>query len=117
MNLGALDRAVTILRAGAEVDDGRTLKPGDFAPLAGGANLPATYRPAPGTERFAGAGAEATVPSVFWIRWTPDLADLATGINPKDRLVDDSGWEHNITSAVEMGRREGIEILAVRKAD
>lgn len=112
MDLGPLDRSVTLQRAGAPVDDGHTERPGGFATIPGGADLPATYRPTPGTERFAGGGQAAEAVSVFWIRWSADVAD----VGPTDRLVDESGRPHDIKSVVELGRRDGLEILGVRAA-
>lgn len=112
MNLGALDRTVTIQAPGAAVDDGHTLVEGAFATIGGGP-LPATYRPTPGTERFASAENAATAPAVFWVRWSADIA----GTDPRHQLLDDSGRAHNIVSVTELGRRDGLEILAVRRAE
>lgn len=73
----------------------------------------------PGSERLQSAENAAAAPSVFMIRWTAGLdPNSPDGINPKDRIEYPvaSGRYLNIVSAIELGRRETIEIAAIGAA-
>lgn len=109
MRGGRLDRRINLQRTGTPTDDGFRTKPGGFATFA---TVWARVRPAPGTERFASGETAATAPIVFDIRWSSVVADL----NPKDRVLFD-GRSYDIKSVNEIGRREGLEILGVARAD
>ena len=64
------------------------------------------------SERFASAGVGAEIGTRFQIRHSKAVADL----NPKDRLVFD-GRAYDIVGVKEIGRREGLEISALARAD
>lgn len=119
MDLGPLDRTVTILRAGDAGDDGFNpgTAQGALAALPFATDLPATHRPARGSERFANEQNAATQASAFWVRWTADLADLAAGARTSDVLVTDTGQRFDIKSIIELGRRDGLEIAGTTKRD
>lgn len=111
MKKGKLNRRVTLLRSGIVED-----KYGDpvegFAPLR---QVWAAVRPAPGTERLASAENAANAPTVIEIAWSPLVADL----NPRDRVEypAGSGRQFDIKSVVEIGRREGLQIAAIGRAE
>jgi SPP1 family predicted phage head-tail adaptor len=63
-------------------------------------------------ERFRTQEVGAEVATRFGIRWSPTVS----GVNAKDRIQYD-GATYNITGIKEMGRREGIEITAMRRGD
>lgn len=105
---GKLDRRVTILRAGTGTRD-------EYGEVQPGANTETTtwasLRPAPGTERFANAENAATAPMRFVFRWRADL------VRETDRLRDEFGLVYDVKSVTEIGRREGLEVLAVARAE
>lgn len=122
MRAGRLDRRIDLERltvtqsqSGAEVES--------WTPLA--ARVAASYRPARGDERSAAPQYVASEQVEFKIRWTASLADL----NPKDRLIypavfdtspeDVPGDERifDIVAVHELGRRETLQIMAVRRSD
>lgn len=111
MDAGALDRRVALLRFALVVD-----KYGDqvegFAPLA---TVWASVKPAPGSERLASAENAATAPTVITIRYSRAVADLS----PADRVEYPvaSGRFFDIKSVVEIGRREGLQIAAIGRAE
>jgi hypothetical protein len=112
------DREIRLERDGATVN-------GDTADLPGApvvlATVYANYHPLPGSEKFSSSENAATAPVRFRIRWNEALDPDATGgLNPKDyvRFPATSGGKlYDILSAVTMGRREGIEIAALKRAD
>lgn len=76
------------------------------------ANRSASYEPLSDGEKFSASETAANASARFRIRWSQAVADL----NPKDRLIfEGDAWE--IVRAKEIGRREGIEITAGRRAD
>jgi SPP1 family predicted phage head-tail adaptor len=105
---GKLDRRITLLGITGAVDDGYTSTPG-WATMA---TVWAQYLPGAGQERTEQAERSATIVETFRIRWSSDVADLT----PSDRLVFQDRT-YDIKSAVELGRREAIEIKAVARAD
>jgi SPP1 family predicted phage head-tail adaptor len=105
---GKLDRRITLQRITGTVDDGYTSTPG-WAALA---KVWAQYLPGTGQERSEQAERAATIVETFRIRWSSDVADLT----PADRLVFQDRT-YDIKSAVELGRREMIEIKAVARSD
>ena len=67
----------------------------------------AQYLPGRGTERRDAAMTQARLPAIFRIRWSPRMATVV----PRDRLIFE-GKAFMIESVVEIGRRQGIEIVA-----
>lgn len=114
MRAGRMDRRVRLLRQ-SMVDGGMARIPGDYVALA---ECAAQFVPGRGTERREMAGTSA-VTAVGWrVRWSTGIADL----NPADRLVEIKngvaiGPVYDISSVVELGRREGLEITATARAD
>lgn len=115
MQAGQMDRRIRLLRAGVPVNDGYGERDGDYRKLA---DVWARFLPGKGSERREMAATEATLPVTWHIRWSNALDDL----NPSDRLVElrggvPHGPEHDIKSVVELGRREGLEIIAAARVD
>lgn len=107
LEAGRLDRRVTILRAGAgTLDTFGEMVPGEATETETWASV----RPAPGTERFASAENAATATMRFVFRWREDLVRVT------DTLLFD-GRTYNIASVTEIGRREGLEVLATARAE
>ncbi len=122
MRAGTLDRKVVILKAGP-VTDAHGDQVDGFTALD---PVSASKRPARRSSRSAcstrlsSAENAANAPMVFRIRWRASFdPETAGGINPKDRLQHppETGKIYDIVSAIEIGRREGIEIAAVARAD
>jgi head-tail adaptor len=115
---GELDRRIEILRAGTGSDDGYTTRHGADGVWA---TVWAKVRPAPGIERFASGENAATAPTRFIIRWTANLGGESPGVerlNAKDKVrYPIGGTVHDIKSVNDLGRREGLDILAVARAD
>jgi SPP1 family predicted phage head-tail adaptor len=72
----------------------------------------ASYEPISDGERFRAGETAATASARFVIRWSSAVADL----NPRDRLVFE-GVTHEIVHVKTIGRREGIEITCLTRAD
>lgn len=107
LSAGKLDRRVTILRAGgASTDSWGEDDPGADVETVRWASV----RPAPGTERFANAENAATAVMRFVFRWEAGL------VEPTDRLRH-AGLTYDVKSVTEIGRREGIEVLAVARVE
>ncbi|MEG3165542.1 head-tail adaptor protein [Sphingomonas sp. PB2P19] len=116
MRAGRLDRQIGICKYGIVTNEGGDDVEG-FAPALA---VAAGIKHLPGAERLQSAENAAMAPTVFLIRWSPDLdPDAPTGINPKDRIEYPvaSGRFLNVTSAIELGRRDTIEIAATGAAD
>ncbi len=118
---GKLDRRIRIERDGAPVHDGYRQTPG--APVVLAARW-AEYLPGSGSEPFEDAAKQAEVDAVFRIRWDaaldPNRTGEPPGINPRDRVrfpATEDGHLYGIVRAVEIGRREGIEIAVSGRAD
>lgn len=113
---GKMDRRITLLKFGLAADGY-----GDDAPsYTALPPIAASKDPAPGIERLQDAEVAATAPTIFGIRWTSALdPESPTGLNPKDRLQYPAGTGRifDIVSANEIGRRQGIEIVAVARVD
>lgn len=116
LDAGRLDRRIRIERDGLPVHDGLQNVAGAPSVFA---ERWASVRPGGGRERFASAENAATAPMVFWLRWDRTLDPSAPGgVGTADRIrypARDDGQLYDIKSAVEIGRREGIEIAAVRR--
>jgi len=113
-----LDRRIRIERDGPVAHNGYTEAPREPVVLA---PRWAEVVPGAGSETIDGEQEQATAPTLFRIRWAAALDPNAPGgINPRDRVrypAKDSGRLHDVVSAVEIGRREGIEITAVARTD
>jgi len=64
------------------------------------------------SERVASAEVSAEIGTRFQIRWDSSWSTL----NPKDRVVS-AGLIYDIVGVKEIGRREGLEISAIARAD
>lgn len=107
LRAGRLDRRVTIRRAGASTRNSW----GEQVPGASTETVRfAAVSPAPGTERFANAENAASAPMRFVLRWEPDLVEVTDSL-----LLDGRTFE--IRSVTEIGRREGIEVLATARGE
>ncbi len=107
---GKLDRRIRIERAAQVSDGGLGTKPG-FTALA---TVSAQYLPQRGSEAREQLGREGKLLASFRIRWSTDV--MSTG--PGDRVVypaADDGQVWDIQSVVEIGRREGLEIVAAAR--
>jgi head-tail adaptor len=104
---GKLDRQVTILTAGAG-----TLN--EYNETVPGASVEtvrfASVRPAPGTERFVNAENAAQAVMRFVFRWE-------AGLVPVTALLRTDGRDYDVKSVTEIGRREGLEVLAVARGE
>src|SRR3546814_3362472 len=81
--------------------------------------VPAQYIPSAGKEAREAMGQQATLPASFVMQYTPMLDDVLV-IGPADYRLrfppTDDGRVFDIKSAVEIGLREGIEIVALASA-
>lgn len=108
MRAGKLDRRVTLERFTTTTDSYNE-------PVKSWATLAvrsASFEPVSDGERMRSSEVTATASARFQIRHSTVVADL----NPKDRLIFD-GVTYQILNVKEIGRREGIEISAVARAD
>lgn len=117
MRAGQLDRMITLQRKT------ETYSPSG-APIEAWSDIAyrrhAKYRPVRGDERF-GAQYVAKEQVEFTIRYSPDVAD----ISPLDRIVYPARQDTNppentifdIMAVHELGRREGLRIMAARRTD
>lgn len=105
MNAGKLDRRITIQRLGTPSDDGFTTNPGALVDYA---RRWASWKPETGREGPENKGREAYARGKFHVRYDSVTADL----NATDVILF-SGRVWNITSLVELGRLEGVEIAVV----
>jgi SPP1 family predicted phage head-tail adaptor len=108
MRAGRLDRRIAIQRlavsysaSGDPVETWSTL-----------ATRWAYAAPVSGDERFSDPQLVAKQQNEFGVRYSADIADLS----PLDRIsYEGSVWD--ILSVSEIGRREGLKVIAVRRAD
>ncbi|MFA5897937.1 MAG: phage head closure protein [Hyphomicrobium sp.] len=108
MLAGKLDRRISIERASTAQDDtGQEIE--TWLPVA---TVWASWRRASARETLAAAEIAAEVTDVFDIRWSYLVAE----INPKDQIIFD-GRTYDISAVAEIGRREGMQIAAVARAD
>ncbi len=115
MRAGRLDRRVRLIAPGTLTHNGMANVTGGETTLA---IVAAEFKPGKGSERLENARVAADAPVTWRIRWSPDVAAL----DPRHRLVEQRGSEDfgpvfDIHSVVELGRREGFEIVAVARAD
>lgn len=100
---GKLDRRVTIVTAASGGTDSWGQE------MAGPPQRTtrwASIRPAPGTERFASGENAATAVMRFVFLWQADLV-------PPTAQLEHDGQTYDVKSVTEIGRREGLEVLAV----
>ncbi len=122
MKAGKLDRRIDLQRkTDGYSDSGQPIE--SWTNLA--ERIAASYSPVRGNERNTAPQWIADEQVEFWIRWNSGVEDL----NPKDRIIYpailDTSPEEEITegrifdiiSVLEIGRREGLKIMAARKAD
>lgn len=109
MDSTKLDRKITLQRATRtqSSSSGETIE--TWGTLA---TVWASRRDVSDAERVAAAQVAATISTRFQIRWGSTWASL----NPKDRLVSD-GRVYDIVGVKEIGRRDGLEISALARAD
>lgn len=106
---GQLDRRVTILRRGPSSHDGLQNVPGAFAPIG---TRWASVKPAMGREAVEHFQKEARQPMSIWLRFDA----LTASILPTDAIEYGGDRYELIAPALEVGRREGIELLVVADA-
>lgn len=108
MQSAKLDRKITLRRAvAAQNEYGEEIT--TWADLA---TVWASRRRASSRETLAAAEVSAAITDVFEIRYDSAWADLS----PMDRLVFE-GRGHDIVSVDEIGRREGLRIAAIARAE
>ena len=109
MQAGKLDRKIELQRftATTDPDSGEQVKAWAFLAYASASKMDVSDR-----ERVASSEVAAEIGTRFQVRWTSTLAD----INPKDRLVFE-GSTYQIVAVKEIGRRVGLEISAIARAD
>ena len=122
MQAGRLDRFVTIQRKGVSLSDSGEQQE-TWTTIANG--KPASRAPVSGDERFSDPQLTAHEQFEFRIRYEAALADLT----PKDRIIypalsdaspedaPDLSRVHDVIAVSEIGRREGLKIITVRRAD
>jgi len=105
MRAGALDRRIEIQRAEVVQDEyGQPIE--TWVTVA---DCAAEVRPLKGIERFTAEQLAAHVDTRFRIRWLPD-------ITPQNRIVFD-GRAYDVQAVLELGRRDGLELLARARAE
>lgn len=108
MRAGKLDRRITLQQLTQGVD-GYNRPTADWLTLA---TRWASWRRATANEQLAGGQVNAQVTDIFEIRYDSTVAALS----PKDRLTYGSRT-YDIVEVTEIGRREGLLIRAVARAD
>ena len=108
---GKRDRRIRLERFIATSDPGSGEQVQTWATL-GPPKLWASRRRAGSSETLASAEVAAAISDVFEILWGSAWSD----VNPKDRLVFEDRV-YQIVSVDEIGRREGLRIGAVARAD
>ena len=105
MRAGSLDRRVDLQRQALATDDGYTTVPGALETYA---SRWASWKPANGRELFENLGREAKAGGSFWLRYD----STTSGILATDKVRwDERTWD--IVSIIQIGRREGIELIVV----
>lgn len=104
---GRLDRRVTIVRPTRTQNASNEWIEGEPSRT----QVWASMKPGPGTERFQNAEVAAEAPMRFVFRWRADLVRVS------DRLEADDGQTYEVLWRAEIGRREGLEALAVARAE
>lgn len=105
---GKMDRRITIQRATITRDEYNAEVPG-WADLA---TVWASYEPIKDGERFRAGERAAELSARFHIRYSSQVS----GVTAKDRLTFE-GRTFEIEHVKEIGRREGLELTTVGRAD
>ncbi len=105
---GPRDRRILIERAAIR-DDGLQRRPDGWRVIAA---RWARVIIARGSEARTALGTDATLPATFTIAWSPDIADVGAGDRVRYPASED-GQVFDIKAAVEIGRRDEIELHAV----
>jgi SPP1 family predicted phage head-tail adaptor len=105
MQAGRLDRRITIEQKAVTRGPSGTEKK-TWTTLA---KVSAEVRPKTGREVFTAGQVAGEADTLFRIRWR-------TNVTVENRIVFD-GRKYDITSVAEMGRRQGLEILATVRAE
>ena len=105
---GSLDRRVAILRKGEPMHDGFTKTPGAEAVFA---ERWASVKPARGSEIVEFHGREGRMVMSFWLRFD----EVTRTIVETDALDFEGRRFELVAPAMEIGRREGIELLGVAR--
>ena len=110
MNAGKLDQRVAIYRAGPDTDDGYTDLPGTMALFA---TRWCHVVPQSGKEVIEAEGKDGQRLSRFRFRW-----DSVTATLSETDQLDHDGTRYAITGPmIEIGRREGVEVVAASVGD
>lgn len=104
-----LDRRLTVLRAGAPVDDGFNARPGALVPIA---TVWASAEHVSDGERARAAERAATATLRFVVRWS----ELLASVDERDAL-EYRGAQLDVVAVKEVGRREQLEISATGRAE
>lgn len=107
MRAGSLDRRITVSQKSAPTRNAMN-EPVEVWTVLGTFAAEEVKRRSMGTEVVQAGQVRVQLHRTWRIRWTTRTAS----ISPLDR-VQYSGVEYEIQSATEMGRREGIEIMAI----
>lgn len=117
MKAGTFDRLITLQRksvtqsaSGAPSETWTTLV----------AKRWASVKPVRGSERFSEPQIAARQQVEFRIRWSENVADLSSQdriIYPATTSTPSGSDVYDIIEVNEIGRREGLQIIAVRQAD
>lgn len=122
MRAGRLDRLITIQRKTSTASSSGEPQE-SWSDIV--TRRPASLAPVRADERFAGPQIGATEQVEFRIRYSQDVADLS----PLDRIIypalsadspDESSTgnrRYDILAVHEIGRREGLQIIAFRRPD
>jgi len=131
MIAGRLDRRISVLRKSVALSDsGEAVEAWSPVVVA----VAASSRPVAGDERFGGEQYVASEQVEFRVRWRAELVDLS----PLDRIVEPAlalteiessppglvleasiadRRQYDVMAVHELGRREGLQILASRRVD
>lgn len=109
MNAGQMDRRIRIDAGTATVDPESSGEPiVTYVPMV---NVWAQVQPLRGTELFAAQQVAAKVDTRFRIRWRGDVRP------ERMQIVDDLERVYDVHFVQEIGRREGLEILATARGE
>jgi len=63
-----------------------------------------------GAEQFAALQEQAEISTIYRTRWQ-------SGITPEDRVIDEMSRQYDIVAALEIGRREGLDLYVTARAE
>lgn len=106
VNGSKLDRRVKVLRRGEASDDGHAETPGEWQELF---ERSASVKPRFRAQDQQAAGLVEPVTMSFWLRWDSQTK----GILPSDAIELDGVRYSLVAPPIEIGRREGVELLAI----